>query len=202
MIIAMKQKCNQRPDYSGWDKSDESNCKNVYIEAGYTKETPPIQTAGHGVRKRTIPVEIRVSMTLHNVVSIDEEDHSISLKFQICLEWKENRVTYRHLQRDWTINTVREEDVNRLWLPIVVYTNTDQHETTRLGERWEWSTIVHILREEGYARNDFKELDEAFVFQGGENSLKMEQIYTKTFQCIFQLTKYPFDTQVSVITSA
>ena len=34
-----------------------------------------------------------------------------------------------------------------------------------------------------------QELDEAFVFQGGENSLKMEQIYTKTFQCMFAIEK-------------
>ena len=86
-----------------------------------------------------------------------------------------------------------------LWLPFLIYTNTDQKETTRLGEKWEWSTEVHILRQGNYSANRLTELDEAHVFQGGENSLKMDQIYSKSFQCIFQLTKYPFDTQVRVL---
>ena len=47
--------------------------------------------------------------------------------------------------------------------------------------------------------NSITELDEAFNFKGEENSLRMEQIYTKAFQCVFMLTKYPFDTQVSII---
>ena len=65
-------------------------------------------------------------------------------------------MSYQNLKRDWTINTVREEDVKRLWLPLLVYTNTDQQETTRLGEIWEWSTILHILREGQYSRNSLK----------------------------------------------
>ena len=30
--------------------------------------------------------------------------------------------------------------MKRLWLPIVIYTNTKQLETPRLGENWEWTT--------------------------------------------------------------
>ena len=107
-------------------------------------------------------------------------------------------MTYRTLQEDWTVNTVGETDVKRLWLPLLIYTNTDQQETTRLGERWEWSTGIHILRQGNYStnHNDLTELNEALVFQGAENSLKMDQMYTKPFECIIQLTKYPFDTQV------
>ena len=39
------------------------------------------------------------------------------------------------------------EDINKLWLPLVVYTNTDQQKTTRLGENWEWSTKMLVKRE-------------------------------------------------------
>ena len=78
-----------------------------------------------------------------------------------------------------------------------IYTNTDQQETTRLGDTWEWSTIIHVLREGGQSMNPPTELDEAHLFKGEENSLRMQQIYTKEFQCVFKLSKYPFDTQVS-----
>ena len=42
-----------------------------------------------------------------------------------------------------------------------------------------------------------EEVDEIEIFSGIENTLIMQQTYTHTFQCIYQLTKYPFDTQVS-----
>ena len=39
-------------------------------------------------------------------------------------------------------------------------------------------------------------LDEIETFKGAENSLSMVQSYTHEFQCVYQLQKYPFDTQV------
>ena len=89
-----------------------------------------------------------------------------------------------------------EEEINMLWLPRLVYWNTDQEETTRLGVEWEWTTDIFVEREGVAKRNSPKEIDEAELFQGSENSLKMEQTYTHAFQCVFDLSKYPFDTQV------
>ena len=39
-------------------------------------------------------------------------------------------------------------------------------------------------------------VDEAEIFEGGENKLTMTQAYTWEFQCHYKLQKYPFDTQV------
>ena len=53
-------------------------------------------------------------------------------------------------------------------LPLVIYTNTDQQETTRLGAKWEWSTMIHVLRQgDYYILNSFTELDEAYSLQRG-----------------------------------
>ena len=43
------------------------------------------------------------------------------------------------------------------------------------------------------------EVDEAEIFEGGENKLTMTQAYTWEFQCNYKLQKYPFDTQVNMI---
>ena len=40
------------------------------------------------------------------------------------------------------------------------------------------------------------EIDEAEIFKGAENSLKMKQTYTHAFQCVYKLSQYPFDSQV------
>ena len=83
-----------------------------------------------------------------------------------------------------------------LWLPLVIYWNTDQDETTRLGENWEWKTDIVVEREGDVMLNPMSDIDEAEIFQGSENTLTMQQTYTHAFQCVFKLAKYPFDTQV------
>ena len=86
-----------------------------------------------------------------------------------------------------------------LWLPKVVYENTDQKETTRLGEfgNGEWDTDVIVNREGNSSNPELSVLDETEIFKGGENSLVMIQTYTHNFQCNYQLSAYPFDTQVN-----
>ena len=56
-----------------------------------------------------------------------------------------------------------------------------------------------VNRESNFFRSDYTKVDETEVFKGGENSLSMTQSYTHEFQCVYQLEKYPFDTQVLTV---
>ena len=78
-----------------------------------------------------------MKMTLLKVVDIKEEDYSIELEIQINLQWKEVRATYHNLKTKTYLNALSEDEIKNLWLPLVVYTNTDQQETTRLAASWE-----------------------------------------------------------------
>ena len=42
-------------------------------------------------------------------------------------------------------------------------------------------------------------VDEIEIFVGEENGLVMTQSYTREFQCVYELTMYPFDTQACTI---
>ena len=139
---------------------------------------------------------MNVSLTLLKVVAIKKEDHSIELQFQIDLEWKENRATYHNLKPETYLNALSKEEIDSLWLPLVVSLNTDQHQTTRPGGIWEWSTDVNVKREGNFTKSGYEVLDETHFFKGQENSLIMTQSYTHEFQCVYQLERYPFDTQV------
>ena len=177
------------------DASDELKCFILKLKEGYNKRVPPVGTTGREV-KTLNPVPVNVSLTLYKVVAIEEEDHSIELQFQIHLEWKENRATYHNLKYKTYLNALSLGEINTLWLPLVIYTNTDQQETTRLGVEWEWSTNVNVNREGNFSRSGYEVLHETELFKGGENSLIMTQSYTHEFQCVYQLERYPFDTQV------
>ena len=39
-------------------------------------------------------------------------------------------------------------------------------------------------------------VDETYLFKGSQNSLILTQSYTHDFQCVYQLERHPFDTQV------
>ena len=141
---------------------------------------------------------MKVNLTLEKVVAIEEVDYSISFKFMINLIWRDKRVTYQNLNDDSADNLLSQEEINMLWLPLVIYWNTDQEETTRLGDSWEWKTDVSVQKEGESQMNSKEDIDEAEIFKGSENSLRMEQTYTHAFQCVFKLSKYPFDSQVTL----
>ena len=191
--INLEKRCDQLPNCR--DRSDEIGCKFLILDFGYNKRVPPIILSNVAQNSMT-PVNVKVDLTLLKVVSIKEEDHSIELQFEISLQWNENRARYHNLNANLFLNALSLVDIKALWLPRIIYRNTDQQETTRLGETWEWTTNVWVEREGRLSRGDESMLDETEIWKGAESSLVMVQSYTHEFQCVYQLDSYPFDTQV------
>ena len=185
----MDERCDHLLDCR--DKSDEKDYQILLLDEGYNKRVPPV------IHNK--PVNVSISIDLLSLVDINEPDYSIEIQFEIMLKWKENRATYNNLKKTDALNALTEEDMLKLWLPRVIYQNTDDKESTRLGEfgAGEWMTNIIVKREEerGTMRGlDF--VDETIMFHGSRNSLVMNQSYTHTFQCKYKLAHYPFDTQV------
>ena len=99
-----------------------------------------------------VPVSINVSMRLLKMMGIDERENSIDLQFKIILEWRDQRITFNNLKKDSFFNALTEDEMRTIWLPILIYTNTDQKETTRLGWVSEWSTSVIVSRDGNFTR--------------------------------------------------
>ena len=177
------------------DESDENGCQLIVFNDNYKSNVPPIDSANEGM---VIPVNVGISITLMKVVEIEEVDHSIHLQFQISLEWKENRVTYQNLKAKTSLNTLTMADIYKLWLPLVIYDNTDQKESSRLGESWEWKTLISVVKEGVFTRAGLDQVDEAEIFEGAANRMRMTQTYTLEFQCNYKLQRYPFDSQVNL----
>ena len=190
--IKMGVRCNQVPDCR--DESDEYGCKLLILKEGYNKNIPPIKRSSFW---GSVPANVGISIILMRVVNIDEVDDSIHLQFQISLQWRENRAKFQNLKDKTSLNALTEDDIQRLWLPLVIYDNTDQKESTRLGWVNEWTTRVTVTREGNFTRAGLDQVDEAEIFDGADNNLTMTQTYTHEFQCRYRLQRYPFDTQVS-----
>jgi hypothetical protein len=164
---------------------------------GYNKGVPPFTVSS--TDRSIVPVQLNISIDLLKVVDMEETNHKIDFQFEITLEWKENnRVVYHNLKEDTSLNALSKDDIENLWLPLVIYDNTDQKEVTRLGEygNGEWNTPISVIREGSFTRSGLEVVDEIEIFKGGENTLSMQQVYTWQFQCMYNLLVYPFDTQV------
>ena len=190
--VSMEQRCDQLPDCR--DKSDERGCSILVLEQGYNKNVPPILS----LEGRKHRVNVSTSIDLLKLVSINEKDYSIEIQFSIILSWIENRATFQNLKPDKTLNALTQTDIEGLWLPRVVYQNTDQKSTTRLGEfgNGEWETRVVVDRKGNFTRSGLDAVDEVEIFKGVQNNLIMTQTYTHEFQCVYNFSLYPFDTQV------
>jgi hypothetical protein len=191
----MSERCDQVPDCR--DESDEDDCKIIVLKPSYNKRVPPITTVSE-TNKTIVPVQVTISIVLMQIVNILESDDKIEIQFEIVLKWKENkRVKYHNLKDNIALNVLTDENLDDMWLPLVIYDNTDQKEETRLGMPWEWGTSVTINREEESPERSGLDIpDEIEVFQGEKNTLTMNQTYTWKFQCEYDLHLYPFDTQV------
>ena len=187
--VSIEKRCDQLLDCR--DESDEENCNILELKKGYHKKIPPGSPED--------PLNVTVSVDLLRLVDINEEDYSIDIQFEISLMWKDERVRFHNLKQRETLNALTEEDVEKLWLPKVIFENTEQKESTRLGERgngeWETRFIVRRERNAEISRG-FTYLDETEIFKGSDNSLIMNQTYTHNFFCNYELSHYPFDTQV------
>ena len=191
--VTMEQRCDQVPDCR--DESDERRCEMLVKKEGYNKHVPPFIVSS--IDRSIVPVPLNVSIDLLKVVNIGETYHKIDFQFKITLEWNENnRVLYHNLKKDTSLNVLSTADIRSLWLPLVIYDNTDQKEMTRLGMGWEWNTPISIIRKGDFTRSGLNMVDEKEIFKGRENTLLMQQVYTWQFQCKYNLQDYPFDTQV------
>ena len=159
--VSMIQRCNQLPDC--WDHSDEENCNILVLEKSYNKNIPPIISENE-------KASVSISMDILKLVDIKEEDYSIDIQFSITLKWKENRAKFQNLKNRTSLNALKKEEIEKLWLPKVIYENTDQKDTTRLGVDWEWETRVVVDRQGKCSPSGLDKVDEINIFKGGNDN--------------------------------
>ena len=143
----MKYRCDHLPNCK--DNSDEKGCNLLSLIEGYNKIVPPFDRNTSGT---IIPVSVDVSLRLLALMNIDENENTIDFQFEIILDWKDSRISYSNLKDEVFLNALTEENIESIWLPLVVYENTNQKETTRLGDTDEWSTSVTVSRDGNFTR--------------------------------------------------
>ena len=106
-VFSMNERCDQIIQCQ--DKSDEDKCSLLVFEESYNKLVPPVSFNSSG--NNIIPVSIRVSTSLRNVLEISEFTHTIDLKLGISLEWYDNRLLFHNLKSKAALNVLSNSEV-------------------------------------------------------------------------------------------
>ena len=110
-VFSMNERCDQIIQCQ--DESDEDNCSLLVFKESYNKLVPPVSFNYSG--NNIIPVSIRVSTSLRNVLEISEFTHTIDLKLGISLEWYDKRVLFHNLKSEEALNVLSNSEV---YVPI------------------------------------------------------------------------------------
>ena len=160
------------------------------MKTNYNSKIPPF-TFDY-VNSQVVPVNVNISMAVIDVLSILEKDLLYVLKFRFYMSWYDYRLKYHNIKRSKMLNSLSSNEVNKLWIPFVVFSNTENSEFTEGNKE----TEVTISREGDFTESSLDIVEEINIFEGSQNRITFQQIYSKTFRCLYELQLYPFDSQV------
>ena len=120
---------------------------------------------------------------------------SFSAKFNLAVEWFDSRLTWNNLNDDKYLNILDQNTVKNLWVPKVIFENTEDKFETPLDGK----ARLIVEKKEKYTLADETETEETAYYKGSENSIEYSRDFYLRFKCDYELRYYPFDRQVCSI---
>ena len=124
-------------------------------------------------------------------MEINEVDGRLTVQLEVSLSWHDARLTMYNLKSQDILNTLTVGARESLWIPDVVFSNTqDKMETVN-----DKKAYMTISRRGGFKREPSTTVENAFVYRGEDNPLRISRVYSSEFLCEFDMSVYPFDSQ-------
>lgn len=184
--IQLFKRCDKKTDCD--DKSDESNCENFVLQHGYDKDVPPTMDG---------TTKVNVTIDILNVNKVDTHQRKVELTYKLKLYWIENRMTFQNII-DNQSDSYSKKDLSKkrshLWDPFTKLL----HYNSIIGtvDYEEESKKVSVkVRNEPIGINPEMSWEE--IEYPGMKAIVMERMRVRaTYECFFDLFRFPFDTQV------
>ena len=132
---------------------------------------------------------------IESLENIEEVKMSFSAKFDLHAEWFDQRLTWNDLNNDKFLNIPNEEVIEKLWIPTVVFDNTE----TRFETPLDVKSRILVRKLGKHTVSPIEEMEEIAYYKGSENSLQYSRDFFLRFKCHFELHYYPFDSQICTI---
>ena len=132
-----------------------------------------------------------VSVDVNAILDIAEVQNTITIQLNLKLTWLDTRLRLMNLKEDRNLNTLTPEFREKIWIPQVVFYNTQQ----KLESLNDHKSFAVIDRLGGIEQSAKSELFNALYYKGGENPITTSRVYDSEFLCEFSMAVFPFDTQ-------
>ena len=125
------------------------------------------------------------------VQEIKEIQQLLQLKFLLRMAWVDARLDFFNIKLDETMNVISLDELNKIWLPIIVFHNTEEGQIT-INDGKSFATINRTGQGTGSDSSISEDID---IYKGSENSISISRLYNIDFFCDYDMRWYPFDAQ-------
>ena len=122
-----------------------------------------------------------LSLTINSLEHIEEVKMSFSVKFNLEIEWYDKNMDWQNLNDDMFLNIVSKDVVDKLWVPHIIFKNTEKNYESKIDEK----SIILVKRHGNRSLSSMKEIEEIAYYKGSENSLLYSRDFYHRFQCHF-----------------
>ena len=176
--ITRTKRCNGHPDCPE-DGSDENECKIMTLAKGYDKKYPPVEN-----------ITTLISVTVSDIVAINELDMSYTIKVQIALEWFDSRIIFQNLKPSAFENQLNNLEIDKIWTPKLFMKHSNEIYMEAGGKDEGVVGFVRVKKEGSPYQNELSEIDEDYLYPGKENPIIMKNYFTIKLGCKFDLVWY------------
>ena len=120
-----------------------------------------------------------------------EIEQIVQLKFSLRMTWVDARLDFYNIKLDETMNVISLEELNRIWLPVIIFHNTERGQRT-INDEESFATISRTGIGSGRDSSISEDID---IYKGSENKISMSRLYNIEFFCDYDMRWYPFDSQ-------
>ena len=153
-------RCDQNTDCE--DISDEKGCEIVSIDINnYLKDKPP---------KKAV---VKIKVELLKILEIGEVEMMFRTQFKLYIEWSDSRIVFHNLHENQGLNSLRQEEKQKIWTPTLVFDNTDQ----KIRTVTDAESSISVKKEGDFVRNSIDNVDNVYMYSGAENPLEMSRVY-------------------------
>ena len=179
--LGLERRCDNVFDCS--DESDEDNCELLEIDKKNYKKTFPPFLGSH-------KTEVRVELKISAISKIDELANTFKAEVQIELKWNDHRIIFNNLVEK-NRNFLDRFWQDQIWLPPLIFKNTEERVPILMGKE----VRVEVLRQGEPKKCEVSQMHEGNQFSGDKNELQLVAKDVLFYNCVFELSWFPFDVQ-------
>ena len=129
-----------------------------------------------------------------SILEINEVGQKFRNQFNLYITWYDFRVKLYNMKMNLNMNTLTTKEKQSIWVPKLVFTNTDKKESTQNDNK----AFAVARRDDAFEYSDNSVKYNILEFDGATNPFLMSRVYDMDWICDYDMRWYPFDTQVKL----